>query len=100
MKSRRAPQNEVPAIIEMGDSRSFIRIPIDDCPILLILPIFMPPAVLDDRPYQLGIQGTGNFFMSEAREIAKEKLRKKHGGPGKIKFNIRYQPTNFARMLA
>jgi hypothetical protein len=85
--------------LEQNSNTSFIEIPAEDCPILFMMPIFMPPEILDNRPRQPGIQNTGSFYSNEIRGIPKEKLREKYG-PGKIGINISYNPNSFARMLA
>jgi hypothetical protein len=101
MRSRHNQNDELSARFETGDGTTkYIQIPKDDAPIMFALPIFLPPSVLDNRPFQPGIQGTGEFQINEIRSIAKEKLKKKHGGPGKISFDIAYNPNNFARMIA
>jgi len=101
MRSRHNHDDEIPAKLEIeGKTVQSIKIPKDDAPIMFALPIFLPPSVLDNRPFQPGIQGTGEFQINEIRGIAKEKLRKKHGGPSIVSFDIAYKPTNFARMLA
>ena len=100
MRSYNKRKDEVPAKLKIGESVKYIKIPKDDAPIIFALPIFLQPSILDNRPFQPGIQGTGEFQIHEIRGIAKEKLRKKHGGPSKISFHISYKPTNFARMIA
>ncbi len=85
--------------LEQNSTTSFIEIPAEDCPILFMMPIFMPPEILDNRPHQPGIQGTGSFYSSEIRGVPKEKLKDKYG-PGKIAINISYNPNRFARMFA
>ncbi len=100
MRSYNKKNDDVPAKIEIDGSIKYIKIPKDDAPIIFALPIFLPPSILDNRPFQPGIQGTGEFQIHEIRGIAKKKLRKKHGGPATISFNIGYKPTNFARMIA
>ncbi len=100
MRSYNKHEDEIPAKLEIGESVKYINIPRDDAPIMFTLPIFLAPSILDIRPFQPGIQGTGDFQIHEIRGIAKEKLRKKHGGPGKVSFDIAYNPNNFARLLA
>ncbi len=101
MRSRHGKNKDkkITVVLEQDSNTSYIEIPAEDCPILFMLPIFMLPETLDDRPHQSGIQGTGAFYSSEIRGIPKEKLRKKYG-PGKIAVNISYSPNSFARMLA
>lgn len=101
MRSRHNQKNELSAKLELNDGTiQYINIPKDDAPIMFALPIFLPPSFLDNRPFQPGIQGTGEFQINEIRGIAKEKIRKKHGGPGRVSFDIAYNPNNFARMIA
>ena len=101
MRSRHNQKNELSAKLELDDGTvHHINIPKDDAPIIFALPIFLPPSFLDNRPFQSGIQGTGEFQINEIRGMAREKIRKKHGGPGTVSFDIAYNPNNFARMLA
>jgi len=100
MRSYNKRKDEVPAKLEIGETVKYIKIPKDDAPIIFALPIFLQPSILDNRSFQPGIQGTGEFQIHEIRGIAKEKLRKKHGGPGTVSFDIAYNPNNFARMIA
>ena len=101
MRSRHNQKNELSAKLETGDGTTkYIQIPKDDAPVIFALPFFLPPSFLDTRSFQPGIQGTGDFQINEIRGIAKEKLKKKHGGPGKVSFDIAYNPNNFARMIA
>lgn len=101
MRSRHGKNKDrsIKVALEQNSTTSFIEIPAEDCPILFMMPIFMPPEILDDRPHQPGIQGTGSFYSSEIRGVPKEKLKEKYG-PGKIAINISYNPNSFARMLA
>lgn len=100
MRSRHGKNRDkkIAVKLEQHSETSFIEIPADDCPILFMMPIFMPPESLDNRPHQPGIQGTGSFYLNEIRGVPKEKLRDKYG-PGKIAINISYNPNSFARML-
>ena len=100
MRSYNKRKDEVPAKFEIGETIKYIKIPKDDAPIIFALPIFLQPSILDNRSFKPGIQGTGEFQIHEIRGIAKEKLRKKHGGPGTVSFDIAYNPHNFARMIA
>jgi hypothetical protein len=100
MRSYNKLGDEISAKLEIDGSVKYIKIPKDDAPVVFALPIYLPPSVLDGRAFQPGIQGTGSFQIHEIRGIAKEKLRKKHGGPGKVFFDIAYNPNNFARMIA
>ena len=101
MRSRHGKNKDkkITVSLEQNSNISYIEIPAEDCPILFMMPIFMPPEILDNRPPQPGIQGTGSFYSNEIRGVPKEKLREKFG-PGKIAVNISYNPNNFARMLA
>lgn len=101
MRSRHGKNKDrkIKASIEHKDNISFIELPAEDCPILFMLPIFMPPEILDNRSHQPGIRDTGNFYLNEIRKVPKEKLREKYG-PGKIAVKISYNPNSFARMLA
>ena len=74
MRSRHSHQDDdIPARLELDDGTvQSIKIPKDDAPIMFALPIFLPPLVIDDRPFQPGIQGTGEFQIHEIRGIAKE----------------------------
>ena len=98
-RHRRNIDKKIKVTLEQDSNISYIEIPAEDCPILFMMPIFMPPEVLDNRPHQSGIQGTGSFYLNEIRGVTKEKLREKYG-PGKISVNISYNPNSFARMLA
>lgn len=101
MRSRHGKNKDkkITVSLEQNSNISYIDIPAEDCPILFMMPIFMSPEFLDNRPHQPGIQGTGSFYSSEIRGVPKEKLREKYG-PGKIAVNISYNPNSFARMLA
>jgi hypothetical protein len=101
MRSRHNQKDELSAILELDDGTiQYITIPRDDSPVIFALPLFLPPYTLDNRPFQPGIQGTGEFQINEIKSIAKEKFKKKHGGSGKISFDTAYNPNNFARMIA
>jgi hypothetical protein len=100
MRSRHGKNKDkkLTVTLEQDNITSFIDIPAEDCPILFMLPVFLPPETFDNRPPQPGIQDTGSFYLNEIRGVPKEKLRERYG-PGKIAVNISYSPNSFARML-
>lgn len=101
MRSRHSKKDNkaVPARMETGGSTLSIKVPANDCPVFFALPIYLLPAVLDNRPsYQFGIQGTG-IFNTQLKDMEKDELKKKYG-TGTVSFNISYKPVNFARMIA
>lgn len=101
MRSRHGKNKDkkITVTLEQDSNTSFIEIPAEDCPILFMMPIFKSPEIIDNRPHQQGIQGTGSFYSNEIRGVPKERLRERYG-PGKIGVNISYNPNSFARMLA
>jgi len=100
LRSRRKKKRKdgVAATLKANDSLFSIQIPPDECPVLFVLPEFLPPAILDNRNYEYGIQGTGLYQISFS-DIDKEKTKSKYGS-GSISFKVNYQPVNFAKMLA
>ncbi len=100
MRSRHSKKanKEIPATIQTVNSTYSIKIPSDNCPVCFALPIYLSPAILDNRTYQFGIQGTG-LFTIKLNDIEQDMLKKKYG-TGIVSFEISYKPTNFARMIA
>lgn len=90
--------NSFEAKMDNGFEQFTVKIPKSDVPVLYYLPIFLPPAVLDNRPYTNGIQGNGNFFVKELRGINKKKMARINGN-GKITLNYSLNIVDFARMI-
>jgi hypothetical protein len=81
-------------VTEHGEKR--IDAPIEDHPILLPAPIFLPPAFLDNRQYTSGIQCVGVRGIKWGPDP--EDVLKKYDAK-QMSVSVDTQPADFARML-
>jgi hypothetical protein len=75
-----------------------IRIPIDELGSIHTLPIFEPPGAILGKEGQEGITQTG-IIATFNGGLTKEAFYKKYGYP-KVNLKMKYNPSDFARMLA
>jgi len=79
-----------------------LHLPIAKRPTLLLLPVFKPPAHIDKRPYEKGIEVTGMYYAWLGRESVEEVHRE--FGLVNITETVTFRGSkggfNFARLLA
>jgi hypothetical protein len=96
----RRPQETIrtyPLTIITDAGAEEIQVPIEEVPIVLPAPIFLPPAFLDSRDYTSGIQVVGARGIKWGPDP--EEVGKLHKAK-QVSISVQTRPAEFARMLA
>lgn len=95
-KHRDAPDQYSLTVVKNGKEFQ-IEVHLEDVPVLLPFPIFVPPAFLNPKGYKGGIQvsGVNTISFGSTSEYLAEKL-----GVENIKLTHTVDPVAFARMIA
>lgn len=96
----RRPQDRLatyPLTVVTERGRMQIHAPIEDHPVILPTPVFLPPAFLDRREYTSGVQCVGVRTIKWGPDP--EEVAKRYGAR-QLSISVDTKPAEFARMLA
>jgi hypothetical protein len=98
LKTRRKSERPktYPISINRNGTMTSVEAPLEDHPIILPMPVFLPPAFLDTREYDGGVQVTGYRAVKWGPDP--EDVARKYG-VREISISVNTAPAEFARML-
>jgi len=95
----RKPQNR-PSSFVIDAQHEKLHVPISDYPALITLPFFLPPAHLDSREYEAGVNVINTPFVFQVGGGDAQGLVEKLGKAKIVLTHLEYKPVSFARLIA